>query len=109
MLTITNSFVYIAFLMFLAGGLLALEKYTKWRVFNVVPPLVWLYVLNMVFCTIDCSPQMTLSLPERMLARGIRINGISDGEFRFVTNHDVTREDVERLAAVLAELLKEEA
>ncbi len=65
--------------------------------------------INMVFCTIDCSPQMTLSLPERMLARGIRINGISDGEFRFVTNHDVTREDVERLAAVLAELLKEEA
>lgn len=51
MLTITNSFVYIAFLMFLAGGLLALEKYTKWRVFNVIPPLVWIYVLNMVFCT----------------------------------------------------------
>ena len=37
--------------MFLAGGLLALEKYTKWRVFNVIPPLVWIYVLNMVFCT----------------------------------------------------------
>ena len=49
MLTITNSFVYIAFLMFLAGGLLALEKYTKWKVFNVVPPLVWIYVLNMIF------------------------------------------------------------
>ena len=52
MFTITNGFTYIAFLMFLAGGLLALEKYTKWKVFNVVPPLVWLYVLNMVFCTI---------------------------------------------------------
>jgi hypothetical protein len=37
--------------MFLAGGLMALEKYTKWKVFGVVPPLVWLYVLNMVFCT----------------------------------------------------------
>ena len=45
-------FTYIAFLMFLAGGLLALEKYTKWKVFNVIPPLVWLYVLNMVFCTL---------------------------------------------------------
>ena len=32
--------------------LLALEKYTKWKVFNVIPPLVWLYVLNMVFCTL---------------------------------------------------------
>lgn len=48
---ITNGFTYIAFLMFLAGGLLALEKYAKWKVFNVVPPLVWIYVLNMVFCT----------------------------------------------------------
>ncbi len=51
-MVITNGFTYIAFLMFLAGGLLALEKYTKWKVFNVVPPLVWLYVLNMVFCTL---------------------------------------------------------
>ncbi|MBQ3090093.1 MAG: DUF819 domain-containing protein [Oscillospiraceae bacterium] len=51
MFTITNGFAYIAFLMFLAGGLLALEKYTKWKVFNLVPPLVWIYVLNMVFCT----------------------------------------------------------
>lgn len=50
-MVITNSFTYIAFLMFLAGGLMALEKYTKWKVFGVVPPLVWLYVLNMVFCT----------------------------------------------------------
>ena len=48
---ITNGFTYIAFLMFLAGGLLALEKYTKWKVFNLVPPLVWIYVLNMIFCT----------------------------------------------------------
>ena len=51
-MVITNGFTYIAFLMFLAGGLLALEKYTKWKVFNVVPPLVWIYVLNMVFCTL---------------------------------------------------------
>jgi uncharacterized membrane protein len=50
-MVITNGFTYIAFLMFLAGGMLALEKYAKWKVFNVVPPLVWIYVLNMVFCT----------------------------------------------------------
>lgn len=51
MLTITNGFTYIAFLMFIAGGTLALQKYTKWKVFDLVPPLVWIYVLNMVFCT----------------------------------------------------------
>ena len=49
---ITNGFTYIAFLMFLAGILLAAEKYTKWKVFNYVPPLVRIYVLNMHFCTI---------------------------------------------------------
>ena len=48
---IENGFTFIAFLMFLAGGLLAMEKYTKWKVFNWVPPLVWIYILNMVFCT----------------------------------------------------------
>lgn len=50
-MVITNGFMYIAFLMCLAGILLALEKYTKWKIFNVVPPLVWIYVLNMIFCT----------------------------------------------------------
>ena len=51
MFMISNGFTYIAFLMFIAGSLLALEKYTKWKVFNIVPPLVWIYVLNMIFCT----------------------------------------------------------
>ena len=51
MFTITNGFTYIAFLMLLAGGLLALEKYAKWKIFNIVPPLVWIYILGMVFCT----------------------------------------------------------
>ena len=51
MFVITNGFTYIAFLMFIAGGLLALEKYAKWKVFNWVPPLVFIYVLNMIFCT----------------------------------------------------------
>ena len=38
--------------MLLAGGLLALEKYMKWKIFNIVPPLVWIYIFNMFFCTI---------------------------------------------------------
>lgn len=50
-MVITNGFTYIAFLLFLAGSLLALEKYTKWKVFGIVPPLVFIYVLNMIFCT----------------------------------------------------------
>lgn len=50
-MVITSGFTYIAFLMFLAGALLALEKYSKWKIFSIVPPLVWIYVLNMIFCT----------------------------------------------------------
>ena len=49
---ITNGFTYIAFLMFVAGALLFLQKKTKWKVFDLVPPLVWIYVLHMVFCTV---------------------------------------------------------
>ncbi|MET3617116.1 putative membrane protein [Peptoniphilus olsenii] len=50
-MVINNGFTYIAFLMFLAGSLLAIQKYTGWKIFNVVPPLVFIYVLNMAFCT----------------------------------------------------------
>lgn len=58
---ITNGFTYVAFLVALAGGLLALEKYTKWKIFNWVPPLVWIYLLNMLFCTLGLykSEQVT--------------------------------------------------
>ena len=48
---ITNGFTYIAVLMFIAGGLLFLEKNAKWKIFNVVPPLVFIYVINMILCT----------------------------------------------------------
>ncbi len=48
---IENGFTYIAFLMFLCGGLLALQKYAKWKIFNVVPPLVWIYLIGMICCT----------------------------------------------------------
>jgi len=37
--------------MCLAGALLLLEKYSKWRIFNIVPALVFIYILNMAFCT----------------------------------------------------------
>lgn len=50
-MVINNGFTYIAVLMCIAGCLLALQKYTKWKVFNVVPPLVFIYVINMILCT----------------------------------------------------------
>ena len=48
---ITNGLTYIAVLMFIAGGLLVLQRTTKWKIFDLVPPLVWIYVLHMIICT----------------------------------------------------------
>lgn len=51
-MAISNSFTYIAFLMFIAGSILVLEKKSGWKVFRLVPALVWIYLINMAFCTI---------------------------------------------------------
>ena len=51
-MVITNGLTYIAVLMFVAGGLLVLQRTTKWKVFDLVPPLVWIYVLHMILCTL---------------------------------------------------------
>ena len=65
-MVITNGFTYIAFLMFIAGGLLFLEKKTKWKVFGVVPPLVWIYVLNMIFwaSAVFLSEPLWMAVPQ---------------------------------------------
>ena len=52
MFTINNGLTYLAVLLVIAGGLLVLQRKTKWKIFDIVPPLVWIYVLNMVLCTI---------------------------------------------------------
>ena len=70
-MVITNGFMYIAFLMCLAGILLALEKYTKWKIFNVVPPLVWIYVLNMIFCTLGLYHSKEVSAAYRALKNNL--------------------------------------
>ncbi len=70
-MVITNGFMYIAFLMCLAGILLALEKYTKWKIFNVVPPLVWIYVLNMIFCTLGLYHSKEVSAAYKALKNNL--------------------------------------
>ncbi|MCH3951795.1 MAG: DUF819 family protein [Acidaminococcus sp.] len=70
-MVITNGFTYIAFLMCLAGILLALEKYTKWKIFNIVPPLVWIYVLNMVFCTMGLYHSKEVSAAYKALKNNL--------------------------------------
>lgn len=62
--------------------------------------------INMVFFTLDYPDELVASLPGRFLERGVKINGVSGGEMRFVTNHDVTREDLAYAADCLEEFLK---
>lgn len=48
---ITNGFTYIAVLAFIAACLIGLQKFTKWKFFDFVPPVVLLYLLAMLACT----------------------------------------------------------
>lgn len=50
---ITNGFTYIAVLIFIAGGLIALEKKTSWKLFEYLPPIVLLYLGTMMLCTLN--------------------------------------------------------
>ena len=50
---ITNGFTYIAVLIFLAAFLVWLQKYTKWKFFDYVPPIVLLYLVTMIMCTLN--------------------------------------------------------
>lgn len=50
---ITNGFTYIAFLVFFSSMLVATQKATKWKIFDYVPPIVMVYLFNMIFCTFN--------------------------------------------------------
>ena len=61
--------------------------------------------INMVFFTMDKSMEFIEGFPEKMLERGIKINGFEEGAFRFVTSNDVSRADVDQVISVLSELM----
>lgn len=61
--------------------------------------------INMVFFKLDRSAELKSALPEKMKQHGILINPEELGEFRFVTNNDVSAKDVEFAAGTFASLL----
>lgn len=61
--------------------------------------------INMVFFKLDRPDDLIESLPEKMLEKGIKINGEELGEFRFVTSNDVSREDVDYALSVFEDLI----
>ncbi len=62
--------------------------------------------INMVFFKLDAPKEVIDSLPEKMLEAGVKINGIEDGEFRFVTTHDTSREDIDRALDAFEKIIK---
>ncbi len=61
--------------------------------------------INMVFFGLDRPDDLIESLPDKMLAKGIKINGMELGEFRFVTSNDVSREDIDYAVSTFAALI----
>lgn len=62
--------------------------------------------INMIFFKLDAPKEVIDSLPEKMLEAGVKINGIEDGEFRFVTTHDTSREDIDRALNAFEKIIK---
>ena len=62
--------------------------------------------INMVFFHID-RPQKELdAIPAKMLKKGFKISPAENGRFRWLTNNDVTRQDVDSAVDALASILK---
>lgn len=61
--------------------------------------------INMVFCKIDRPAEVKVQLPAAMLDRGILICGEYNGQFRFMTNNGVGKEDVDYFVEQLADIL----
>jgi len=40
-----------------------------------------------------------------MMDRNIKVNGIEDGEWRFVTNNDVSKENIDYVIQTMTEIL----
>ncbi len=58
--------------------------------------------INMVFFDVKLSDKEKAALPELMLKKGIKMNGY-EGNLRWVTSNDVTREDIDTAVAALGE------
>jgi len=61
--------------------------------------------INMVFFKVNRPAELIDSLTEKMLDKGIKINGCELGEFRFVTSNDVSRDNIDYVISTFAEII----
>lgn len=62
--------------------------------------------INMVFFSIDKPAQVRQGLQAAMREKGVKISPEDQGRFRFVTNNDVSRQDIDQAMPALAECLQ---
>lgn len=62
--------------------------------------------INMVFFHVDRPQKELEAIPAKMLKKGFKISPAENGRFRWLTNNDVTRQDVDGAVNALAEILK---
>lgn len=61
--------------------------------------------INMVFFKMPESIIEEKVFIASLLEKGIKINGTEEGEYRFVTNHDVNKEDLDKVIEVMVDML----
>lgn len=61
--------------------------------------------INMVFFKIQGEDKLLSELPDIFLENNIKINGLDEGLFRFVTSNEISKDDVEKAAALLSSIL----
>ncbi len=104
-----------------AAGLIALEKMTKRlpedhenakymaKCLAEIPGIKLNYEdvqINMVFFDMEETGISSEKLVKELLDKGIKINGAEDGLIRYVTNNDVTREDIDYTIQCMKEIIK---
>lgn len=62
--------------------------------------------INMVFFHVNRPQKEIEAIPAKMLKKGFKISPAENGRFRWLTNNDVTRQDVDAAVDALAEILK---
>lgn len=61
--------------------------------------------LNMVFVTLDDTIQLPNDFEERLLKKGIKINGYRGSEMRFVTHNDISKADLDYFVETVKDIM----
>lgn len=95
---ITNGFTYIAVLVFIAALLVWLQRYTKSKFFDYAPPIVLLYLITMILCTLGAWDMEAATCLLRAEKQPAVCNDLPDAAaLRHPQDHQAGSQDAGRL------------